>query len=75
MGDLLSEDYSLDQPVTMEIDEEKRILNMKCHSKGHLIDLGVMRLPLPYELEAGKGYHFPEGPYVEYNIKGTFDPN
>jgi Ser-tRNA(Ala) deacylase AlaX len=40
-GKLLVEDYSLEEPVTMEIDGEHRSICAKIHSKGHLIDLAV----------------------------------
>lgn len=41
------------------------------HSAGHLIDLAVQRLGINilYEgfgWETAKGYHFEDGPYVEY---------
>lgn len=50
--------------VTLKIDETKRLLHAKIHSAGHFLDVGVNTL-YP-DLKPGKGYHFPEGPYVEY---------
>jgi len=52
-----------------KIDKEKRILYARLHSGGHLLDIAVSKLGL--NLTPGKGYHFPDGPYVEYN--GTID--
>jgi Ser-tRNA(Ala) deacylase AlaX len=53
----------------MVIDKERRLLNTKSHSAGHLLDCAVTQLGLA--LRPSKGYHFPEGPYVEY--KGSID--
>lgn len=50
--------------VTLIIDKEKRIRNTKLHSAGHLIDCAVTQMQLP--LTTTKGYHFPNGAYVEY---------
>lgn len=51
-------------PVELAIDKERRIKNAKLHSAGHLIDCAVTELELA--LKPGKGYHFSQGPYVEY---------
>lgn len=50
--------------VMCVIDVERRVLNTRCHSGGHLIDMGLKQLGLAWEPQ--KGYHFPAGPYVEY---------
>jgi Ser-tRNA(Ala) deacylase AlaX len=50
--------------VTGKIDQERRTLNSKLHSAGHLVDMAVRKAELGWV--PGKGYHFPEGPYVEY---------
>lgn len=55
----------------MKIDENKRRLYARLHSAGHLLDIAVTALNLP--LTPGKGYHFPDSPYVEYN--GKLDKN
>jgi len=52
------------QSVTLEIDAERRSLNSRLHSAGHLLDSCMTNLGL--NLEPGKGYHFPDGPSVEY---------
>lgn len=50
--------------VSCWVDEERRKINTRNHSGGHLLDLALRRLGI--HLVPGKGYHFPEGPYVEY---------
>jgi len=53
--------------VTLQINEDLRRLSARLHSAGHLIDMGVNKYGCDWE--AGKGYHFSDGPYVEYIIK------
>lgn len=43
---------------------ERRLLHTRIHSAGHILDIAVRELGLPWT--PGKGYHFPEGPYIEY---------
>ncbi|XP_024022653.1 uncharacterized protein LOC21406297 isoform X2 [Morus notabilis] len=50
------------------VDESRRKLNSRLHSAGHLLDVCMKNVGLGH-LEPGKGYHFPDGPFVEY--KGT----
>jgi Ser-tRNA(Ala) deacylase AlaX len=50
--------------VTMNVDSQRRLLLSCIHSAGHVIDEAVALFGYP--LVPGKGYHFPEGPYVEY---------
>jgi lysyl-tRNA synthetase, class II len=53
-----------DEVVTI-VNREKRVRHAQLHSAAHLLDLAATEL-MP-NLEATKGYSFPEGPYVEYN--------
>jgi Ser-tRNA(Ala) deacylase AlaX len=55
--------------VTLQIDENRRLLNSRNHSAGHLVDLALNKLG--YTLKPTKGYHFPVGAYVEY--EGNLD--
>jgi Ser-tRNA(Ala) deacylase AlaX len=55
--------------VECEVDGERRRLHSRVHSAGHLLDLAVKRAG--YAWIPGKGFHFPEGPYVEYT--GSFE--
>jgi Ser-tRNA(Ala) deacylase AlaX len=59
-----SESFS-DQSVEIVVDEDKRRLHARIHSAGHLLDSAFAVLGWT-QLEPSKGYHFPEGPYVEY---------
>jgi Ser-tRNA(Ala) deacylase AlaX len=55
--------------VTGTIDSDRRDLHARLHSAGHVIDFAVRALGLSWI--PTKGYHFPEGPYVEYT--GAFE--
>ncbi|XP_024373387.1 uncharacterized protein [Physcomitrium patens] len=54
--------------VKISVDGARRTLNSRLHSAGHLLDACMSNIGLG-SLEPGKGYHFPDGPFVEY--KGT----
>lgn len=57
--------FSTKEEVVLEIDKEKRQLHTRLHSAGHLIDVAVTKIGIP-RLKPTKGYHFPQGSYVEY---------
>lgn len=50
--------------ATCHIDAERRKLHSRLHSAGHIVDMAVAQLGFSWK--PGKGYHFPAGPYVEY---------
>lgn len=52
------------QTGTCTVEEERRQLHCRLHSGGHVVDMAVNALKLDWI--PGKGYHFPDGPYVEY---------
>lgn len=52
------------QKVKLMINQERRKINARLHSAGHLIDVALENIGV--KLEPTKGFHFPEGPYVEY---------
>jgi Ser-tRNA(Ala) deacylase AlaX len=56
--------FNAGDSVEIQIDIERRILNSKLHSAGHLLDCAVAELELP--IKPTKGFHFPVGTYVEY---------
>ncbi|KDP27789.1 hypothetical protein JCGZ_18869 [Jatropha curcas] len=58
--------------VLLHVDESRRKLYSRLHSAGHLLDGCMQNVGLGH-LEPGKGYHFPDGPFVEY--KGTIPQN
>ena len=55
--------------VTLMVDKPRRLLNSRNHSAGHLVDLALYNLNK--FMNPAKGYHFPEGAYVEY--EGTLE--
>lgn len=65
-GTFNSEMFDEGEEVSLEIDKDKRILNARLHSAGHLLDCAVSKLKLQ-SLKPTKGFHFPQGPYVEYD--------
>eukprot|EP00929_Paragymnodinium_shiwhaense_P048468 TRINITY_DN24499_c0_g1_i1.p1 TRINITY_DN24499_c0_g1~~TRINITY_DN24499_c0_g1_i1.p1 ORF type:complete len:341 (-),score=63.23 TRINITY_DN24499_c0_g1_i1:198-1220(-) len=50
--------------VKCQIDEAHRRLVARLHSAGHLLDAAVREVDLRWV--PGKGFHFADGPYVEY---------
>jgi len=63
-GTLIAGSIEKGEEAKIKIDPLRRRLNARLHSAGHLIDAAVQCLSLP--LKPSKGYHFPDGPYVEY---------
>jgi len=57
------------EEVQCRVDKPRRELNSRLHSAGHLVDMALSDLKPDWI--PGKGYHFPDGPYVEY--RGTLD--
>jgi Ser-tRNA(Ala) deacylase AlaX len=60
--------FQVGQEVQMIVDASLRQLNARLHSAGHTIDAALKRCEgdIFNKLKATKGYHFIEGPYVEY---------
>jgi Ser-tRNA(Ala) deacylase AlaX len=56
--------FDVGQTVTCKVNSERRQLHSRIHSVGHLVDMAVRQLQLNWI--PGKGFHFPDGPYVEY---------
>ena len=52
------------EDIRLVVDEQRRKLNTRLHSAGHILDMAVNELG--YAWIPGKGHHFPDGPYVEY---------
>jgi Ser-tRNA(Ala) deacylase AlaX len=57
--------FEVGATVKQQIDGEFRSIHAKIHSAGHLLDMAMNRCNRT-DLKPGKGYHFVEGPYVEY---------
>ncbi|NJK71554.1 MAG: DUF2000 family protein, partial [Thermales bacterium] len=58
------EGVGVNDKVEVSINAELRKLHARIHTAGHIIDEAVKNLNL--DIEADKGYHFPQGPYVQY---------
>lgn len=56
--------FSQGETVRCLVDEDRRKLHARIHSAGHLVDKAIKELKLGWV--PGKGYHFPNGPYDEY---------
>lgn len=59
--------------VKVIVNEEKRRIHARLHSIGHALDACLLRLGLDHLFVATKGYHFLDGPYVEYRVGKDFD--
>ena len=57
----------LDKKCLIKIDQNRRMNNAKSHTSGHILASVVESLAS--EITGIKGYHFPEGPYVEFQGK------
>ncbi|WP_026551858.1 alanine--tRNA ligase-related protein [Arthrobacter sp. H20] len=51
--------------VSLQVDVTRRMVNTRLHSAGHVVDLAVERLGLPWV--PGKGAHYPHMSFVEYD--------
>ena len=66
--------FEVGETVRLKIDREKRLLATRLHSMGHLIDKALESLGYGEKLRPGKGYHFPDCPYVEYAVEKEIVP-
>lgn len=69
IGSFQSGSFKKGDTVTCIVEKERRELHMRIHSAGHVVDMAIHALG--YDWTPGKGFHYPEGPYVEYT--GTVD--
>ncbi len=65
-GEFIEGSFSENEEITMKVDAEKRIINARNHSAGHLLDVAREKANIAF-LKPEKGYHFADGPYVEYD--------
>jgi len=61
--------FNIGDVVELEVNAELRNLHNRNHTAGHLVDYALFNLG--YNLISHKAYHFPQGPYVEY--QGTLE--
>jgi Ser-tRNA(Ala) deacylase AlaX len=71
IGGFVSGTFIPGDKVNLEIDEKRRRLNCKLQTAGHLVDEAMRNIGYGYLIPT-KGYHFPDGPNVEY--EGTLPP-
>ena len=64
IGAFQSGELKPDEEVACAVDTERRTINTRLHSAGHVVDLVVDRLKLP--LVPGRGGHYPHMSFVEY---------
>ena len=60
-------EFALGDTVKLVINKDKRVLNARLHSSGHLLDMCFRALG--FTNGGTKGYHFPDAPYVEFSGK------
>ncbi|MEH2426690.1 MAG: alanine--tRNA ligase-related protein [Nostoc sp.] len=70
-GDFSSVSLEKGEEVTLYVDEARRMQNTKAHTAGHLMYTIVESLDK--NLIAVKGYHFPDGSYVEFQGSPSFE--
>jgi Ser-tRNA(Ala) deacylase AlaX len=58
------ETFQVGDAVTVSVDADRRRILSECHTAGHVVDSAMARCDSV--LPANKGYHFLDGPYVEY---------
>lgn len=61
----ISGNITKEQKIQCSVDAKRRELHSRIHSAGHVLDMAIQSLGLAWI--PGKGFHFPEGPYVEYS--------
>ncbi|MBW4684057.1 MAG: hypothetical protein KME40_02935 [Komarekiella atlantica HA4396-MV6] len=70
-GDFSSVSLEKGEEVTLYVDEARRMQNAKAHTAGHLMYTIVESLDK--NIIAVKGYHFPDGSYVEFQGSPSFE--
>lgn len=70
IGQFTSGNFSADDQVSATVDHERRSINTRLHSAGHVIDMTIDHLGLDWI--ATKGQHYPHLSAVEYS--GTWEP-
>lgn len=64
IGEFSRDSFGVGEVVQLLVDGERRLLNSRLHSAGHLLDVALENVG--HLMEPTKGYHFANGPYVEY---------
>ncbi len=69
IGHFEGKKFEIGEKVKLKVNPERRMLHMRLHSGGHVLDMAIAKLGLGWK--PGKGYHYPEGPYIEYTGEFT----
>lgn len=64
VGSLIDGELHKGDLVSLVVDKTKRTYNSRNHTAGHVVDIAVSNVGM--KLMPSRGYHFPEGAYVEY---------
>jgi len=65
IGNFTKGSNNIGERVTSKVNSQRREINSKLQSAGHLIDIALRNIGYK-NIVPLKGYHFPDGPYVEY---------
>ena len=65
--ELAKKEMVIGTKVQVQVDSNHRQIISECHSAGHIVDVAMERCG--FQLPPTKGYHFLDGPYVEYKGK------
>lgn len=69
LGTIITGTFAVGDRVTVQVARERRLLMSRYHTAGHIIDCALHARGM--QLQPARGYHFPEGAYVEYcGIRG-----
>lgn len=69
IGHYIEGSFKVGDAVHCKVKEDRRLLNTRIHSGGHLLDMAVRQLGWAWK--PGKGAHYPDMAFVEYS--GKFD--
>lgn len=64
IGEFENGSFTENEKVELFVNSERRLLHCRLHTAGHLVDVAMINLG--YKMPPTKGYHFADGPYVEY---------
>jgi translation initiation factor 2B subunit (eIF-2B alpha/beta/delta family)/Ser-tRNA(Ala) deacylase AlaX len=64
LTDIGQQHLNIGERVSLKINQDKRRLYARIHSAGHLLDIAMEHAG--FHMTPTNGYHFPDGPYVEY---------
>jgi Ser-tRNA(Ala) deacylase AlaX len=78
-GEFRQGTFACGESVVLKIEKDRRILNARLHSGGHLISYAISKTPGMESWLPTKGYHFPDGAYAEFeggaeNLSGFVVP-